>query len=146
MHLMVHRPFPGERSLAGGPAIILWVATFVGPTSGRQHMASADVKEIGDGDFKREVLESAQPVLVDFWATWCAPCRAIAPYVEELATQYKGSLKVAKMNIDDNQDTPQQYGIRSIPTLLVFKGGKVVEQIVGAVPKAKLEAAVTKVI
>ena len=109
-------------------------------------MASADVKEIGDGDFRREVLESAQPVLVDFWATWCAPCRAIAPFVEELAAQYKGSLKVAKMNIDDNQDTPQQYGIRSIPTLLVFKGGKVVEQIVGAVPKAKLEAAVTKVI
>ena len=107
-------------------------------------MAGQDVKEIGDGDFKREVLDSAQPVLVDFWATWCAPCRAIAPYVEELATQYKGKLKVAKMNIDENQDTPQQYGIRSIPTLLVFKGGKVVEQIVGAVPKAKLEAAVTK--
>jgi thioredoxin 1 len=107
-------------------------------------MAGQDVKEIGDGDFKREVLESAQPVLVDFWATWCAPCRAIAPYVEELATQYRGKLKVAKMNIDENQDTPQQYGIRSIPTLLVFKGGKVVEQIVGAVPKAKLEAAVTK--
>src|SRR5262245_33754565 len=107
-------------------------------------MAGQDVKEIGDGDFKREVLEAAQPVLVDFWATWCAPCRAIAPYVEELATQYKGKLKVAKMNIDENQDTPQQYGIRSIPTLLVFKGGKVVEQIVGAVPKAKLEAAVTK--
>jgi len=107
-------------------------------------MAGQDVKEIGDGDFKREVLESAEPVLVDFWATWCAPCRAIAPYVEELAAQYKGKLKVAKMNIDENQDTPQQYGIRSIPTLLVFKGGKVVEQIVGAVPKAKLEAAVTK--
>jgi len=107
-------------------------------------MAGQDVKEIGDGDFKREVLESAEPVLVDFWATWCAPCRAIAPFVEELATQYKGKLKVAKMNIDENQDTPQQYGIRSIPTLLVFKGGKVVEQIVGAVPKAKLEAAVTK--
>jgi len=107
-------------------------------------MAGQDVKEIGDGDFKREVLESAEPVLVDFWATWCAPCRAIAPYVEELAVQYKGKLKVAKMNIDENQDTPQQYGIRSIPTLLVFKGGKVVEQIVGAVPKAKLEAAVTK--
>ena len=107
-------------------------------------MASADVKEIGDGDFRKEVLESAQPVLVDFWATWCAPCRAIAPYVEELATQYKGSLKVAKMNIDDNQDTPQQYGIRSIPTLLVFKGGKVVEQIVGAVPKAHLVRAIDR--
>ncbi|HVE85027.1 MAG TPA: thioredoxin [Myxococcales bacterium] len=107
-------------------------------------MAGANVKEIGDGDFKSEVLESQEPVLVDFWATWCAPCRAIAPAVEELATQYKGRLKVAKMNIDDNQDTPQQYGIRSIPTLLVFKGGQVVEQIVGAVPKARLEAAVTK--
>lgn len=107
-------------------------------------MAGQDVKEIGDGDFKREVLEAQEPVLVDFWATWCAPCRAIAPAVEDLATQYKGKLKVTKMNIDDNQDTPQQYGIRSIPTLLVFKNGKVVEQIVGAVPKAKLEAAVVK--
>ncbi|HLM42532.1 MAG TPA: thioredoxin [Myxococcaceae bacterium] len=107
-------------------------------------MAGADVMNIGDGDFAKEVLQSDQPVLVDFWATWCAPCRAIAPAVEELATQYKGKVKVAKVNIDDNQDTPQQYGIRSIPTLLVFKGGKVVEQIVGAVPKARLEAALTK--
>ncbi|WP_309891469.1 thioredoxin [Archangium sp.] len=109
-------------------------------------MAGADVMNIGDGDFAKEVLQSDQPVLVDFWATWCAPCRAIAPAVEELATQYKGKVKVAKVNIDDNQDTPQQYGIRSIPTLLVFKGGKVVEQIVGAVPKAKLEAALQKVL
>ncbi|MFL5353795.1 thioredoxin [Archangium sp.] len=107
-------------------------------------MAGADVMNIGDGDFAKEVLQSDQPVLVDFWATWCAPCRAIAPAVEELATQYKGKVKVAKINIDDNQDTPQQYGIRSIPTLLVFKGGKVVEQIVGAVPKSKLEAALQK--
>jgi len=107
-------------------------------------MAGTDVKVIGDGDFTREVLEAQEPVLVDFWATWCAPCRAIAPAVEELAAQYKGKLKVAKLNIDDNQDTPQQYGVRSIPTLLVFKGGKVVDQIVGAVPKAKLEAAVLK--
>jgi thioredoxin 1 len=107
-------------------------------------MAGADVMNIGDGDFAKEVLQSEQPVLVDFWATWCAPCRAIAPAVEELATQYKGKVKVAKINIDDNQDTPQQYGIRSIPTLLVFKGGKVVEQIVGAVPKSKLEAALQK--
>ena len=109
-------------------------------------MAGADVMTIGDADFKEKVLNSDQPVLVDFWATWCAPCRAIAPAIEELATQYKGKVKVAKVNIDDNQDTPQQYGIRSIPTLLVFKGGKVVEQIVGAVPKAKLEAALQKVI
>ena len=109
-------------------------------------MAGADVLNIGDADFEREVLKSEHPVLVDFWATWCAPCRAIAPAVEELATQYKGKVKVAKVNIDDNQDTPQQYGIRSIPTLLVFKGGKVVEQIVGAVPKARLEAAIQKVV
>jgi thioredoxin 1 len=107
-------------------------------------MAGGDVLTIGDDNFGKEVLESSQPVLVDFWATWCAPCRAIAPAVEELATQYKGKVKVAKMDIDNNQDTPQQYGIRSIPTLLVFKGGKVVDQIVGAVPKSRLEAALTK--
>jgi thioredoxin 1 len=109
-------------------------------------MAGADVMNIGDGDFKKEVLESQTPVVVDFWATWCAPCRAIAPALEDLASQYKGRVKVAKVNIDDNQDTPQQYGVRSIPTLLVFKGGRVVDQIVGAVPKSKLEDAIKKVV
>ncbi len=109
-------------------------------------MAGADVLNVGDADFKKEVLDSTTPVLVDFWATWCAPCRAIAPALEELATQYKGKVKVAKVNIDDNQDTPQQYGVRSIPTLLLFKGGRVVDQIVGAVPKAKLEDAIKKVV
>ena len=107
-------------------------------------MASADVTNIGDGDFKQQVLDSQQPVLVDFWATWCAPCRAIAPAIEDLASKYQGQVKFTKLNIDDNQDTPQQYGIRSIPTLLIFKGGKVVEQIVGAVPKARIEAALQK--
>lgn len=109
-------------------------------------MAGDNIMNVGDGEFGKEVLESQEPVVVDFWATWCAPCRAIAPVLEELAGQYKGKVKVAKVNIDDNQDTPQQYGIRSIPTLLIFKGGKVVEQIVGAVPKAKLEAAIQKVV
>jgi thioredoxin 1 len=109
-------------------------------------MAGADVINIGDGDFRKEVLESQTPVVVDFWATWCAPCRAIAPALEDLANQYKGRVKVAKVNIDDNQDTPQQYGVRSIPTLLVFKGGRVVDQIVGAVPKSKLEDAIKKVV
>jgi thioredoxin len=109
-------------------------------------MAGADVLDIGDSEFKKEVLECQEPVLVDFWATWCAPCRAIAPAVEELASQYKGKVKVAKINIDDNQDTPQQYGVRSIPTLLLFKGGKVVEQIVGAVAKHRLEDALKKVV
>lgn len=109
-------------------------------------MAGGNISEVGDQSFGKEVLESSQPVLVDFWATWCAPCRAIAPALEELAGQYQGKVKVVKLNIDDNQDTPQQYGIRSIPTLLLFKGGKVVDQIVGAVPKSKLEAAFQKVV
>jgi thioredoxin 1 len=107
---------------------------------------AGDVFNVSDGEFKKEVLESEQPVLVDFWATWCGPCRAIAPVVEELAGQFKGRLRVAKMNVDENLETPQQYGIRSIPTLLLFKGGRVVEQIVGAVPKARLEAALSKVV
>ena len=107
---------------------------------------AGDVFNIGDNEFKAEVIDSQQPVPVDFWATWCAPCLAIAPAVEELASQYKGKVKVAKLNIDDNQETPQQYGVRSIPMLLVFKGGVVVEQIVGAVPKARLEEALKKVI
>ncbi len=109
-------------------------------------MANEHVVNVGDGDFKKEVLESSTPVLVDFWATWCAPCRAIAPVIDELAAQYKGKVKVAKVNIDDNQETPQQYGIRSIPTLLVFKDGKVVDQIVGAVPKGRLDDSIRKVV
>jgi thioredoxin 1 len=113
---------------------------------GKGDTMAGDVIHIGDGDFKAQVLDSEQPVLVDFWATWCAPCRAIAPVVEELATQYKGKIKFGKMDIDEHQNTPQQYGIRSIPTLLLFKGGKVVEQIVGAVPKKKLEEALAKVV
>ncbi|MBI3184792.1 MAG: thioredoxin [Myxococcales bacterium] len=107
---------------------------------------AGDLVAVSDSQFKKEVLENQEPVLVDFWATWCAPCRAIAPVLEDLAGQYRGKVKFAKLNVDDNQDTAQQYGIRSIPTLLLFKGGKVVEQIVGAVPKAKLEDAIRKVV
>jgi thioredoxin 1 len=108
-------------------------------------MAGADVLNVGDADFKKQVLESSTPVVVDFWATWCAPCKAIAPVVDELATQYKGKVKVAKVNIDDHQETAQAYGIRSIPTLLVFKGGRVVEQLVGAQDARKrIEAAMQK--
>ena len=105
-----------------------------------------DTVTVTDSQFQAEVLDSTTPVLVDFWATWCAPCRAIAPAVDELATQYKGKVKVAKVEVDEAQEVAQKFGIRSIPTLLVFKGGKVVEQIVGAVPKSKLEAALQKVI
>jgi thioredoxin 1 len=107
---------------------------------------SNDTVVVQDSTFKTEVLDSATPVLVDFWATWCAPCRAIAPALEELATQYKGQIKVAKVDVDENNQVAQQFGIRSIPTLLMFKGGKVVEQIVGGVAKTKLEATIQKVL
>jgi thioredoxin 1 len=107
-------------------------------------MASEHLSTFRDDNFENEVLKSDMPVLVDFWATWCAPCRAIAPSVEELAKTYDGKVKVGKLNIDEQQGVAQQYGIRSIPTLLVFKGGKVVGQIVGAVPKNKIEDALKK--
>lgn len=100
--------------------------------------------ELTDANFESEVLKSELPALVDFWAVWCGPCRQIAPTVEALANDYSGQLKVGKMNIDDHQMTPQKYGIRSIPTLLVFKGGQVVGQIVGAVPRSKLEEEIKK--
>ena len=105
---------------------------------------AGNVLTVTDAQFKTEVLDSAVPVLVDFWATWCAPCRAIAPTVEELAGKYAGKMKVAKLDVDSNQETAQKYNIRSIPTLLVFKGGQVVEQIVGAASKAKLDDTMKK--
>ena len=107
-------------------------------------MASSDVIELSDENFESEVLKADVPTLVDFWAVWCGPCKQIAPTVEALAGDYKGKLKVGKMNIDDHQNVPQRYNIRSIPTLLVFKGGQVVGQIVGAVPRARLEAEIKK--
>jgi len=106
----------------------------------------ADVLEVTDDSFDADVLQSSTPVLVDFWAPWCGPCRAIAPVVAELAKEYDGKLKVVKINVDDNPKTPSQYGVRGIPNLLVIHGGQVKEQIVGAVPKAKLVAAVSNVI
>ena len=94
--------------------------------------------EITDANFSTEVLESNVPVLVDFWAVWCGPCKIIAPVVEEIASEYQGKLKVGKLDVDNNPETSMKFGIRSIPTLMIFKGGKVVEQIIGAMPKRNL--------
>ena len=107
-------------------------------------MPSEHVKEFTDDNWQKEVLSADEPVLVDFWAPWCVPCRAIAPHVESLADEYVGKLKVGKINIDDHQQAPRQYGVRGIPTLLLFKEGKVVGQIVGAVRKDRLEDMVKK--
>ena len=103
-------------------------------------MASPLIIQTTDATFGAEVLESSLPVLVDFWAAWCGPCKAIAPVLDELAGVYDGKLKIAKMDVDDNQAVPAQFGIRSIPTLILFKGGKPLATISGARPKAQLVA------
>ncbi len=107
-------------------------------------MASQAVLEATDANFDQEVLKAEQPVLVDFWAAWCGPCKAIAPLVDEVADSYQGKVKVFKMDVDKNSATPMRYNVRGIPTLLVFKGGQVKEQIVGYVSKDVIENAVKK--
>ena len=101
---------------------------------------AGNVSEVTDNNFQAEVLESDVPVLVDFWAPWCGPCRMVAPVVEEIATEKAGQLKVSKMNTDENQQTAIQYNVLSIPTLIVFKGGQEVKRVTGAYPKKRLEA------
>jgi thioredoxin 1 len=107
-------------------------------------MASEAVVEVTDDNFDQLVLKSDQTVMVDFWATWCGPCRALAPIVDEVAQSYNGRVKIGKMDVDKNNATPQRYGVRGIPTLLVFKGGQVREQIVGYVSRDVIEKALDK--
>jgi thioredoxin 1 len=95
-------------------------------------------QDVSDAAFEKEVLRSTIPVLVDFWATWCGPCKMIAPVVEEIAREYEGKVKVVKVDVDSNPETSMKFSIRSIPTLMVFKGGTVVEQIIGGLPKKSL--------
>ncbi|MFP2904027.1 thioredoxin [Pyxidicoccus sp. 3LFB2] len=102
---------------------------------------SAEVIELSDASFQREVLEAQGPVVVDFTANWCAPCRIIAPMLDTLATEYEGRMKFTKLSTEEHMATAQQYGIRSLPTLLIFKEGKVVKQLVGAMPRKQLEEA-----
>ena len=105
----------------------------------------ANVTEFTDENFSSEVLSSPDPVLVDFWAPWCGPCRQIAPMIDEIAGENSGSLKVGKVNIDENPEAAQNYGVQSIPTLMIFKAGEVVERFVGAQPKARLQQAIDEV-
>ena len=99
----------------------------------------SDPKPVTDGDFQQEVLDADTPVLVDFWADWCAPCKMVAPVLDDLAQEYDGKVKFTKVDVDTNPETAMKYGIRSIPTLLVFKGGNPIDQVVGAVPKAVIK-------
>ena len=103
----------------------------------------ADIQHVSDSSFESEVLNSDVPVLVDYWAEWCGPCKAIGPALEELSDAHGDAISIVKLNIDENPLTPQQYNVRGIPTLLIFKGGEVVAEKIGAVPKSQLEAWIT---
>ena len=109
-------------------------------------MSGETVIHISEGTFDAEVLKSSQPALVDFWAPWCGPCRAIAPILDELAEEYKGKVKVAKINVNENRKLAGDHGVMSIPTMILFKDGKVVDKLIGLVPKDRLKALMDKVL
>lgn len=109
-------------------------------------MAGQAVFEVSDATFEQEVLQSDQPVLVDFWAAWCGPCRALAPTVDAIAVEYSGKLKVMKMDVDRNPATPGRYNVRGIPALILFKGGQVADQIVGFVPKDTIDKSLSRIL
>jgi len=106
----------------------------------------ADIFEVSDDNFESEIINSEMPSMVDFWAEWCGPCKKVGPVVEELAAEYNGKIKIAKMDVDSNRQTPAKFGIRNIPTLILFKGGEVVNTIVGAQPKTSIEEELKKLL
>jgi len=105
-----------------------------------------DVLHVTDGNFEEEIVKADIPAMVDFWAEWCGPCKTVGPVVEELAKEYEGKVKIAKMNVDENRETPAKFGIRSIPTLILFKGGEVAQTIVGAYPKSHFDEELKKLL
>ncbi len=119
--------------------------TFQQPFRLREEQAISNTVHFTDANFKSEVLDSDQPVLVDFWAAWCGPCRAVGPTIEELAKQYDGTVKVGKLNVDENPKSAGGFGIHSIPAVLLFKNGKVVETLIGVQPKQQYEQALQQV-
>ena len=109
-------------------------------------MANESVKHTTDSNFEKDVLKNPRPALVDFWATWCSPCRALAPIIDQIATQYAGKVDVFKVDIDSNPETPARFGVRGIPTAILFKNGAVVDQVVGSVPKSKFDDILAKIL
>jgi len=105
-----------------------------------------DILEVSDSSFESEIIKSDLPAMVDFWAEWCGPCKMVGPVVEELAGEYQGKIKIAKMDVDQNRETPAKFGIRNIPTLILFKGGEVVKTIIGAQPKSSIDDELKKLL